>query len=54
MPAHAYPPLLEMITSGRLDPKRLIRKTVTLEESIAELMAMGEFAQIGVTVIDRF
>ncbi|HNT75240.1 MAG TPA: zinc-dependent alcohol dehydrogenase family protein [Anaerolineae bacterium] len=54
MPAHAYPPMLDMITAGRLDPKRLIRKTVMLEESIAELMAMGEFAQIGVSVIDRF
>lgn len=54
MPAHAYPPMLEMILSGKLDPKKLISKTVTLEASIGELMAMGQFAQIGVSVIDRF
>ena len=54
MQAHAYPPLLAMIVSGKLDPRKLIRKTVTLEESIDELVAMGHFAQIGVSVIDRF
>ncbi len=54
MQAHAYPPMLDMIVTGKLDPKRLIRKTVTLEESIDELMAMTHFAQIGVSVIDRF
>ncbi len=54
MQAHAYPAMLDMITAGKLDPRKLIRKTVTLEESIEELMAMGRFAQIGVTVIDRF
>jgi len=54
MQAHAYPPMLDMILTGKLDPKRLIRKTVTLEESIDELMAMEQFAQIGVSVIDRF
>jgi len=54
MPAHAYPAMLDMITAGKLEPQKLIRKTVTLEESIGELMAMGEFAQIGVSVIDRF
>ncbi|MEJ5309873.1 MAG: zinc-dependent alcohol dehydrogenase family protein [Anaerolineae bacterium] len=54
MQAHAYPAMLDMILTGKLDPKKLIRKTVTLEESIDELMAMGQFAQIGVSVIDRF
>lgn len=54
MQAHAYGPMLDMIVSGRLDPRRLIHKTVTLEESCAELMAMGDFPGIGVTVIDRF
>ncbi|HQE92399.1 MAG TPA: zinc-dependent alcohol dehydrogenase family protein [Anaerolineae bacterium] len=54
MQAHAYPAMLDMIVAGKLDPQKLIRKTVTLEESIDELMAMGQFAQIGVSVIDRF
>ncbi len=54
MQAHQYAPMLDMIMSGKLDPRKLIRKTVTLEASIDELIAMGHFAQIGVSVIDQF
>ena len=54
MPAHRFPAMLDMIASGRLDPGRLIGKTVSLEEAPAELEAMTRFAQQGVTVIDRF
>jgi alcohol dehydrogenase len=54
MPAHAFPSLLELVRAGKLDPGRLVRKTVRLEESAAELAGMGEFGGVGVTVIDRF
>lgn len=54
MPAHAYPPLLEMIRAGKLRPKALIRKTVSLEQAPAELEGMGKVQTLGVTVIDRF
>ncbi len=54
MPGHRYADLLRMITSGVLQPGRLVGKTVTLEEAGAELEAMGRFSQTGVTVIDRF
>jgi alcohol dehydrogenase len=54
MPAPACPALLELIQAGRLNPGRLVRKTVSLEEAPAELRAMGEFRGTGVTVIDRF
>jgi alcohol dehydrogenase len=50
--AHAYPPLLEMIQAGRLDPRRLVRQTVNLEQAITELTGMGEFRGVGVTVIE--
>jgi alcohol dehydrogenase len=52
--AHAYGPMLEMVRAGKLTPQSLVRKTVNLEESGAELAAMGEFRGLGVTVIDRF
>ena len=52
MPAHAYPEMLELIAAGVLEPKKLIAKTVSLEEAGAELAAMGQFAQRGVTVIE--
>ncbi len=54
MPAHAYEPMLRMILAQQIQPKLLINKTVTLEEALAELPAMGEYHGIGVTVIDRF
>jgi len=54
MQAHAYEPMLQMILARQLNPRALIRKTVTLEESMGELQAMGSFHGIGVTVIDRF
>ncbi len=54
MPAHRYGAMLGMIAAGRLEPVRLIGKTVSLLEAGAELEAMGRFAQQGVTVIDRF
>ena len=54
MQAHAYPGLLGMIVAGKLNPGRLIGRTIPLEEASAELAAMGRFAVSGVTVIDRF
>ena len=43
-----------MIQQGKLQPQKLIGKTVSLEESIEELMNMNNFTGMGVTVIDRF
>jgi alcohol dehydrogenase len=54
MQAHRYGELLEMIRVGRLDPRKLIGKTVSLEESLAELEGMDTYPGPGVTVIDRF
>jgi alcohol dehydrogenase len=54
MQAHAYADMLQMIEAGTLKPEKLIGKTVTLEESMAELETMDRFPGLGVTVIDRF
>lgn len=54
MQAHRYPELLELIKEGRLRPELLICKTVSLEESIDELLDMQTFGAAGITVIDRF
>lgn len=54
MQAHAYGPLIEMIISGRLQPAKLITRTVSLEEGIDVLQSMGEAPPKGVVVIDRF
>jgi alcohol dehydrogenase len=54
MPAHAYPRLFELIRAGRLQPGRLVRKTVSLDDAPAELVALGAFRTTGMTVINRF
>jgi alcohol dehydrogenase len=54
MQAHAYQPMLDMIMAGKLQPRRLIGETVSLEEGARALTTMGDFAITGVTVIDEF
>ena len=54
MQAHKYPELLALIRSGRLSPKKLISKTISLEESLQALADMGQFKETGVTVITAF
>jgi alcohol dehydrogenase len=52
--AHRYEEMLGLISSGRLEPHRLIGKTVPLEETPKELPGISEFGAVGITVIDRF
>jgi alcohol dehydrogenase len=46
-----YDALLRLVTQGAVDPARLIGRTIGLDEAGAELAAMGEFAQQGVSVV---
>ncbi len=52
--AHRYPDMLDLIAEGKLEPQRLIGRTIPLEEAPGELEAMGGFGSVGITVIDRF
>lgn len=54
MQAHQFPALFELIASGKIDPRRLVQRTVSLAESPDELVNMGRFDKTGITVIDRF
>jgi len=47
-----YDALLRLVTSGAVEPAKLIGHTIALEDAGAELAAMGEFAQRGVSVIE--
>jgi alcohol dehydrogenase len=47
-----YDALLRLVTSGAVDPARLIGRTIGLDEAGAELASMGGFAQRGVTVVE--
>ncbi len=54
MQAHVYPQLWEMILSGKLQPEKLVSRTVTLAEGVEILQSMGDFQHSGVAVIDSF
>jgi alcohol dehydrogenase len=54
MQAHRYGAMLALIESGKLDPARLVGKTIALSEAPVALAALDSFSGTGVTVIDRF
>jgi len=54
MQAYKYPEMLEMIRMGKLQPEKLIEKTISLEDATVELPRMDQFGNKGVLVIDRF
>jgi alcohol dehydrogenase len=48
--AHAYPGLFGLIRAGKLDPLRLVDRTMSLEHAPRELAALEEYRGCGVTV----
>ena len=54
MQAFKYPEMLEMIKSGKLNPERLIEKTITLKEATIALPNMNKFENKGILVINSF
>ena len=54
MQAFKYAEMLEMIRQGKLEPNKLIGKTISLEESLHELTDMNNFRGVGISVIDSF
>lgn len=54
MQAFRYPEMLDMIKNGKLNPGRLVEKTISLEEAIIALPNMNKFENKGILVIDSF
>ncbi len=54
MPPTRYEPMLRLIAAGKLDPGRLVTRTVALEEAGEVLAGMDAFDTLGFTVIDRY
>ena len=51
--AHAYPELLRLVTDGAIDPRRLVARTIALDEAPDALVGMGSAPPVGgMTVID--
>jgi alcohol dehydrogenase len=52
--ADDLPHLLQMVSSGRLDPLQLVEKEVSLEEGARTLEAMDKTSPTGMTIITDF
>lgn len=51
MAAHAYPRMLAMVASGKLDPGRLVTSRLSLTEGMHHLSRMHEFPGAGMAVV---
>lgn len=54
MQAHRYGAMLDLIQTGRLQPHRLVERTLPLSEAPAALASMDSFRGTGIAVIDDF
>ncbi len=54
MQAFRYADMLGMIQAGKLQPQKLIGKTISLEQSLDQLTNMDNFSGTGITIINRF
>jgi len=54
MQAHRYDAMLDMIASGKLDPRRLMGRKISLDAAPSALVKMDQFQSIGATVITTF
>jgi len=54
MQAFKYTEMLEMIKNGKLNPDKLIEKTISLEEAKTALPNMNNFENNGIVVINSF
>ena len=52
--ADDLPLLLDMVSSGKLDPLQLVEKTVTLQEGAKTLESMDKTSPTGMTIITDF
>ena len=54
MQAFRYEAVFEMIKSKKVQPEKLLGRTISLEEAPEALVNMDKFENLGVTVIDKF
>jgi len=49
-----YGPLLELVVTGKIPVREMVRRTISLDQAPTALVEMGQFGGPGITVIDRF
>jgi alcohol dehydrogenase len=47
-----YAPLLSLVSAGKLDPRRLVRRIISLAEAPAALADLNAFSHAGITMIE--
>ncbi len=46
--------MLEMVTSGKVNPNKLVTRTVRIEEASSVLESMTEFGTVGMVIINQW
>jgi len=54
MAGHSFPDMMAMVTSKKVQPEKLIKHRVTLEQGAKALETMGDFTETGVIMINQF
>lgn len=54
MQAHAYPEMMQLILSRKINPEKLIGRRIPLEDAVDALITMDSFQENGMVMIDRF
>jgi len=54
MQPHRYPAMLSMVEAGKLQPGKLIGRTVPIEQAGEVLASMTQYATLGATVVNQW
>lgn len=52
--AHAYPEMMQLILTGKIDPEKLIGRRISLDDAVDALIGMDTFQENGMVMIDQF
>ncbi|WP_254861337.1 zinc-dependent alcohol dehydrogenase family protein [Natronomonas gomsonensis] len=54
MPPHEYEEIFSMMEQGKIDPGKIVSKTISLEEVPDTIASMGDFDTVGIPVCNEF
>ncbi|MDR9381908.1 MAG: zinc-binding dehydrogenase, partial [Natronomonas sp.] len=54
MPPHEYEEIFSMMEQGKIDPGKIVSKTVSLEEVPEVIASMDDYETVGIPVCDEF
>jgi alcohol dehydrogenase len=54
MPPHEYEEIFSMMAQGKIDPGKIVSKTISLDEVPETIASMGDFDTVGIPVCNEF